>query len=65
MKLIWIFEYTQIQPFGGALVGGCFGGLHGGFVGERTMLHDGFVVVTLKRGCSPVDLLHIFRGAFS
>ena len=25
-KLIWIFEYMWTQSFGGALVGGCFGG---------------------------------------
>ena len=61
-----------MQSFGGALVGGCFGDLCGGFVGERPgwsvtsiKLHGGFVGVTLRRGCSPVNLLCIFQSAFS
>ena len=71
-KLICIFKYTQIQSFWGALVGGCFGGLCGGFVRERLRwsmtsikLHGGFLEVVLRRGCSPVDLLRIFRDAVS
>ena len=61
-----------MQSFGGVLVGGCFGGLCGGFVGERPYwvmtlikLHGGFVEIALRHGCSPVELRRIFRGAFS
>ena len=70
-KLIWIFEYTRMQSFWGALVGACFV-WWGGLVGEHLYcsvtsikLHGGFVGVTLCHGCSPVDLLRIFWGAFS
>ena len=60
-----------MHSFGGALIGGCFGGLCSEFVGERPRwsvisikLHGSFIEVTLRRGCSPVDLLRIFWSAF-
>ena len=68
-KLIWIFEYKRVQFFGSALFEGGFGDL---FTLERPRwsttsikLHGHFVGVTLRRGCSPVDLVVLFGTRFN
>ena len=75
-KLICIFEYTQMQAFGGALVECVLLGVlrvcavdlwreRPCWSVTSIKLHGGFVDVTLQHGCSPVDLLRIFQSAFS
>ena len=68
-KLIWIFEYKRVQSFVGALFEGGFGNL---FMLElphwsttSINLHCYFVVVALRRGCSPVDLVVLFGARFN
>ena len=66
LKLTWVFGYKRVQSFGGALLEGVFWDL---FALERpcwsatsVKLHDGFVGVALRLGCSLVDLV-VFLGA--
>ena len=68
-KLIWIFEYKRVQSFGGALFEGGFGNL---FMLEpprwsttSIKLLGYFVVVALRHGCSPVDLVVLFGARFN
>ena len=58
-----------MHSFGGALVGGFFGGFARWVCGGAPALgfyfnkvHDGFVGVALRRGCSPVDLLRKYSS---
>ena len=68
-KLIWIFEYKRVQSFGGALFEGGSGNL---FMLEpprwsttSIKLLGYFVVVALRHGCSPVDLVVLFGARFN